>query len=122
MASIIQSMATIILTIIPPAGGGYPMHDCVFKAKKQLGINRLLTEDEKTQLAQLIMTSYPGMELSNVMQAINIGDNLTDYSTGGGVPPGGDIPDVVLPIDESSNIGGIVFAGAGIFLLWRLLK
>jgi hypothetical protein len=121
MADLISNMATIILTLIPPAGGGYPMHDCVFKAKKQLGIDRLLTEDEKTKLAQLILTVYPGMELSNVMQSINIGDNLTDYSTGGGVPPGGDIPDVILPSD-SSNTSGIIFAGAGILLLWRLLK
>jgi hypothetical protein len=121
MASTIQNMATIVLTLILPENGGYPLHDCVFKAKKQLGI-KSLTDDEKTQLAGLIMNRYPGMELSNVIQSINIGDNLTDYSTGGGVPPGGDIPDVVLPIEESSNIGGIVFAGAGILLLWRLLK
>jgi hypothetical protein len=118
----IQNMATIVLTLILPANGGYPMHDCVHKAKRQLGINRALTEDEKTQFAGLIMTRYPGMELSNVMQSINIGDALTDYSTGGGVPPGSDIPDVVLSIDESSNIGGIIFAGAGILVLWGLLK
>jgi len=122
MASTIQNMATIVLTLIVPEGGGYPMHDCVHKAKLQLGINRLLTEDEKSQLAGLIMNRYPGMELSNVMQSINIGDDLTDYSTGGGVPPGGDIPDVVLPVDESSGIGGIIFAGAGILVLWGLLK
>lgn len=99
------------------------MHDCVFKAKKQLGINRPLTEDEKTELAGLILAAHPGMELSNVMQSINIGDALTDYSTGGGIPPGEDIPDVILPVENpETNIGGIVVAGAGIVLLLRLLR
>ena len=112
--SLISDMAYIAITLISPEGGGFARQDAILKAKYQLGINRPLTEDEKTLLAQKIQQRYPNMEISDLMWYINLAETMPGFSSGG-MPP--NTPDVILPNKPAGSKSYLVYLVLGLGLL-----
>lgn len=135
--SLISDMAYIAISLILPSGGGFAKQDAILKAKNQLGVNRNLTEEEKTGLAGLIKDRFPMLELSDIMYSINLAETMPTYSSGGTLPdgtlpdiklpppiltPGGD---VFIPDETKTSTGGltqVAVVSVGLLLLLRLLK
>jgi hypothetical protein len=132
--SLIPDMAYIVIKLVEYPNG-FAKQDAVLKAKLQLGVNRKLTEEEKTGLAGLVKDRFPMMELSDIMYSINLAETMPHYSDGGTLPDG-TLPDVVLPpltpggdvfVPNDLKVGTIGLAqvavvGMGLLLALRLFK
>jgi hypothetical protein len=116
--SLVSDMAYIVIFLISPEGGGFARQDAILKAKYQLGINRPLTEEEKTLLAQKIQLRYPNMLLSDLMWYINLAETMPGFSSGG-MPA--DTPDVILPNKPAESKSFLVYLALGLllFVLFR---